>query len=201
MDSVGSALQGSASRLYPAKRARGQRMQPFLQAVVLLSVLLVSLPLVLGAGPGSTHSSAVATERAPSTPIALPVAPTIVDNDGVIAAINALRKDPDAYVTVDPFLSDGATHWADALRDANEVKHDPELRVSMDPTWESVTEFVAVGPTLDAAFSHLVANPSQAAILKDPKNTTAAVGVSQPTKPGHVYLVVRVARLSDSSIG
>jgi hypothetical protein len=181
----------SARPTTQAARVRGTRnFEPIVQAVVLLSLVLVCVPLVLGAGPQSVNTPAFAdaSTKAQGAPVDVK---KVQDLSQMRALIQAMRSDKP--ITEDPFLSTGAQDWALVMSKANEVRHDPTLSDTVSE-WKSLNEFVVVAPTLDAAYARLTAHPGQMSALRDPSVTSMGLGFTESL--GQTFLVVRLGEAS-----
>jgi hypothetical protein len=177
-------------------RTTRRPIDSILQAIVLLSVILVAVPLVLGAGPAQKNSSAQAMNARSLGPLqsirhaaSEPVVTTI---DELKEALATHRGSSLAPLSEDEFLTSGTQSWTKVLAATGEVKHEPGLRSQMQDTWKGISEFVASAPSVDIAYQRLLANPQEVRALSNPNASSIAVAV-ESTTDGIVYVVVRIA--------
>ena len=171
----------------PTSGPNAGRLQPFLRATRLVSIVLVSVSAVAMFAPRSHTDRAEAATNA-QAPSPAPAVAEITDAAGLVAAINEERVAKGlAILQSDPILDAGAQQWADAMAAQGAVSHDPQLTAGYSDDWRRMGENVSTGSSISVL--HAASLNIAAATVLDPNATLVGVGVS--VQPGAVYLVER----------
>ena len=110
-----------------------------------------------------------------------------IEND-----LNRIRADKRlGPLEFDSILMETSQEWADVLAADNVVRHDPKLVAGYQDGWTTLSEGIASGSTLDAAYASAISDQRQVAQIFSEHTTTAGIGLA--TKDGHAYVVVRLA--------
>jgi uncharacterized protein YkwD len=95
-----------------------------------------------------------------------------------LGEINAIREsvglDP---LSADPLLVDSGRGWADAMRNAAGISHDPSLKNSYSQAWLRLGENVGTGPDVESIAAAFVASPTHYANIVRPDWDGAGIGV------------------------
>ena len=118
--------------------------------------------------------------------------PTLQGIDDLQNDLNRIRAEKRLGPLVfDSVLTQTAGIWAKTLADENRLRHDPELVAGYQDGWTTLSESIAAGLTMDAAYAGVTGNQRQAAQIFNQDTNTAGVGVA--SRNGQVFLVVRFA--------
>jgi uncharacterized protein YkwD len=116
-----------------------------------------------------------AMARAGSTPVEF--APAELEAK-FLGEINAVRLsvglDP---LPADNLLIDSSRTWADAMRFAGQINHDPSLKYAYAQPWLRLGENVGTGPDVESIAAAFVASPTHYANIVRPDWDGAGVGV------------------------
>jgi uncharacterized protein YkwD len=92
--------------------------------------------------------------------------------------INAVRSsvgvDP---LDADPLLIDSGRAWAESMRAASGIDHDPSLKHSYSQPWLRLGENVGTGPDVESIAAAFIASPSHYANIIRPDWDGAGIGV------------------------
>ena len=86
-------------------------------------------------------------------------------------------------------IVDGSRLWADAMRAAEGIAHDPNLKSAYSRTWVRLGENVGTGPDVESIAAAFVASPSHYANIVRPGWDAAGIGVV--TIGNRLYVVER----------
>ncbi len=86
-------------------------------------------------------------------------------------------------------IVDGSRLWADSMRVAEGISHDPNLKFAYSGTWVRLGENVGTGPDVESIAAAFVASPSHYANIVRPGWDAAGIGVV--TIGNRVYVVQR----------
>jgi uncharacterized protein YkwD len=132
---------------------------------VSLTALLSIVPLVI--------SNAKA--QAGSTPVEF----TSVQLEGkFLEQINVVRRSVGLdELAADPFLIESGRTWADSMRTAAAINHDPSLKYAYPQSWLRLGENVGTGPDVESIAAAFLASPSHYANIVRPDWDGAGIGV------------------------
>jgi uncharacterized protein YkwD len=144
---------------------------------VSLAALLSVVPIVI------TNAKA----RAGATPIEFTNAQL---EEKFLEQINVARTSVGLdELAADPLLVDAGRTWAESMRLASAINHDPSLKHSYSQAWLRLGENVGTGPDVESIAAAFVASPSHYANIVRPDWDGAGIGVT--TIGARIYVVER----------
>jgi uncharacterized protein YkwD len=92
--------------------------------------------------------------------------------------INAVRTSVGLdELAADPLLVEAGRTWAESMRAAAAINHDPSLKYSYSQSWLRLGENVGTGPDVESIAAAFVASPSHYANIVRPDWDGAGIGV------------------------
>jgi uncharacterized protein YkwD len=92
-------------------------------------------------------------------------------------------------LVADTMLIDASRTWADSMRFAGQINHDPGLKYSYSQSWLRLGENVGTGPDVESIAAAFIASPTHYANIVRPDWDGAGVGVV--SVGARIYVVQR----------